>query len=52
MCGHIDISYEDAKKKFPECLHIAVVQNIADSIDGIYGISPQLDFEGQLLLSY
>ena len=52
MCEHVDMTYEDAKKKFQECLHIAVVQNIANNIDGVYGISPQLDFEGQLLLTY
>ena len=29
------MTYEDAKKKFQECLHIAVVQNIANNIDGV-----------------
>ena len=52
MCEHVDKTYKDAKKKFQEYLHIAVVQNIASNIDGVYGISPQLDFEGQLLLTY
>ena len=42
------MTYKDAKKKFQECLHIAFVQNIANNIDGVYDISPQLDFEAML----
>ena len=49
MCDHVDTTYDEAMKNFPECLHITVVRNIAEeNIDGMHGISPQLDFEGLL----
>ena len=49
ICDHVDTTYDEAMKNFPECLHITIVRNTAEeNIDGMYGISPQLDFEGLL----
>ena len=43
----MDIPYESIVDDFPGCMHITAVCTIVkDSIDGVYDISPQHDFEG------
>ena len=48
ISSRVDTTFEEAATQLPECLHITVIRKIAEEdIDGVYGISPQHDFEGQ-----
>ena len=49
ISSHVDTTYEESSKHFSDCIHIAVVRNIAEDLDGMYGISAQHDFEGKYI---
>ena len=44
---HVDSSFEDANRAYPECEHVAIVKEVVQElIDGPHGISPEHDLTG------
>lgn len=41
-----DTTNEEVNKAYPECLHIVTVKEIVEEVDGMYGISAEVDFTG------
>ena len=46
----INCDYAKFSEDFPHCIHIIAVTHILTEVDAVHCITPDLDFEGKVLL--